>query len=502
MSKILAYAVITCSGAAALIIEILGPRIIAPLFGSSLHVWSAVISVTLAALAAGYWQGGRLADKYDASHSALSIVLIIAAFLTLLIRIISGPLQSWAFAAAGVELGAILICLILFAPPLFFLGMVCPYVSRARLKEMTHSGETIGAIYAVSTIGSIAGALGAAHFLIPSLGIKLSLIFSAALTAFPALLLKISRNKKVLLLCFIALPALYQALLKAPSAWGDITLVHRSDSAYGELKVLDDKAKNRRILLVDGTFQNIVSLDDPTDSPVWYVHALQDLFLSLRSDKSRVAIIGLGAGVLPMMLKPFAEEISAVDINPGLPAVAQKYFGFNPDDFQIHIEDGRQFLAKRDSKSLETIVLDVFNGCHLPPHLFSKEAFAEMRRTLGDRGTLYINFLGYTKGSRSILLSSVIKTLKEIFPSVAAVAPKPAEEGDTKSVLILASGGDLSEERLKTKKAPDPMHPVEPAWQGRIITDDLNPSDIWSNEIAARWKEKSAAQIGLGPMVE
>ena len=48
--------------AAALIVEIAAARLMSPFFGNNVFVWSALISVTLAALAVGYWLGGRVAD--------------------------------------------------------------------------------------------------------------------------------------------------------------------------------------------------------------------------------------------------------------------------------------------------------------------------------------------------------------------------------------------------------------------------------------------------------
>lgn len=51
------------TGAAILVLEILGTRVLSPYFGVGLYVWSALITVTLMALALGYWWGGRLADK-------------------------------------------------------------------------------------------------------------------------------------------------------------------------------------------------------------------------------------------------------------------------------------------------------------------------------------------------------------------------------------------------------------------------------------------------------
>ena len=51
------------TGAVILILEISGTRILAPFYGSTIYVWSSLITVTLGALAAGYFFGGRLADK-------------------------------------------------------------------------------------------------------------------------------------------------------------------------------------------------------------------------------------------------------------------------------------------------------------------------------------------------------------------------------------------------------------------------------------------------------
>ena len=51
------------AGAAVMVLEILGTRIIGPHFGVGLYVWTSLITVTLVALAFGYWSGGVLADR-------------------------------------------------------------------------------------------------------------------------------------------------------------------------------------------------------------------------------------------------------------------------------------------------------------------------------------------------------------------------------------------------------------------------------------------------------
>ena len=59
------FLALTAAGCGALImvIEVLGSRVIGPFFGVSLFVWTALISVTMIALALGYWAGGLLSAR-------------------------------------------------------------------------------------------------------------------------------------------------------------------------------------------------------------------------------------------------------------------------------------------------------------------------------------------------------------------------------------------------------------------------------------------------------
>ncbi|NCQ28935.1 MAG: hypothetical protein GW802_16135, partial [Armatimonadetes bacterium] len=51
------------SGAAVMALELLGTRLLAPVCGMSIHVWAAMITVTLASVAVGYAHGGKAADE-------------------------------------------------------------------------------------------------------------------------------------------------------------------------------------------------------------------------------------------------------------------------------------------------------------------------------------------------------------------------------------------------------------------------------------------------------
>src|ERR687887_2704483 len=61
-------------GAASLGAEIAAARLLAPWFGASTIVWANTIATVLVALSAGYWLGGRLADR-DPTPAGLSRLL-------------------------------------------------------------------------------------------------------------------------------------------------------------------------------------------------------------------------------------------------------------------------------------------------------------------------------------------------------------------------------------------------------------------------------------------
>src|SRR5512146_3037681 len=51
-------------GMASLALEMLGPRLMAPFFGTSLFIWTNQIGFTLIYLSLGYYIGGRVADRH------------------------------------------------------------------------------------------------------------------------------------------------------------------------------------------------------------------------------------------------------------------------------------------------------------------------------------------------------------------------------------------------------------------------------------------------------
>lgn len=159
-------------GAVVMSFEILGSRVLAPNFGSSVFVWGSLISVFLAGLSAGYYLGGRLADMNPSSRK-LGLIVIVPGIFFLTFPLYSIPVSDWIFMKdLGVRLSPLLASLILFLVPSVFLGVVSPYTAKLMICSLHTSGKTIGTLYALSTFGSILGTLLTSFYLITVAGVS------------------------------------------------------------------------------------------------------------------------------------------------------------------------------------------------------------------------------------------------------------------------------------------------------------------------------------------
>ena len=60
--------IIFVTGAIVLSLELLASRILLPFFGSSIYIWTSILSVTLIFLAFGYQLGGWITSKVNSNY--------------------------------------------------------------------------------------------------------------------------------------------------------------------------------------------------------------------------------------------------------------------------------------------------------------------------------------------------------------------------------------------------------------------------------------------------
>lgn len=144
---------------ATLVLELVADRLLAPFVGVSLYTWTSIIGVVLAGISVGSWAGGKLADR----RPDLRVVagLFIAGSLTALLAL--GMARALgdgnALRVLPVLPRTFLLTLLGFFPASFVLAMVTPATLKLLLPDLQRAGRTAGLVYAMGTVGSVAGSM-------------------------------------------------------------------------------------------------------------------------------------------------------------------------------------------------------------------------------------------------------------------------------------------------------------------------------------------------------
>ncbi len=469
------------SGGAVMVIEIVGTRIISPVFGVSLFVWSALLTITLASLAAGYYLGGVIVDRWPDVRLLGVLVLAGGIFLSLAPALRHPVL--FATQDLGQRLGPLLASGILFGPSLVALGGVGPVAVRLATTDMRATGHRVGGVYAISTVGSLLGTILTGFALAPTfettriaLGCGLLLIVVGAI---PLML-----RKRVVAGAAVLLPVL--GLMATPTLRlpPGITILERTQSPYGRLEVIDDSARGVRLLRAD---HSIIGGQFMRDKSACFAfqHILETVRY-VRPGAESLLQIGLGVGSTPVALRSSGIRVDVVEIDPEVVRIAAKHFGFSASG-EVVIEDARTFL-RRTNRRYDIIIHDTFTGGVTPEHLLSVEVLRRIRAVLVPGGVLALNFPGYDRGAAAEGTWAVARTIRAVFSNVHVFrdsAPDEPPGGATNHIFFASDGPMLFGAPLgSTFENADceGLGRSFVAWEvslavrpGPVITDEKNP---------------------------
>ena len=486
------------TGGVILVLEIVGARLLSPVYGSSLNVWSSIITVTLLSLAVGYETGGRVADRFPA-HDALQWLLAAAGLFILMVPSLREPVLG-ATSGLGLQAGALLASALLLAVPLVLLSAAGLVVARAATRSLDRLGRGVGRISFYSTLGSVAGALATGFFLIPSFPVS-RIFYGAGAAVLAAIsLVALDRRRRVgaATAIGVAVVAAFVLFMRPePRARG---VIHETESFYGAIKVTE--AYPVRYLLLDGIHQSLWNVQTRENAGI-YIHALEYGALAARG--KHALVIGLGAGALPMILeRHYGMTADSVDINAKVVSTAREYFDFATRG-QAYVEDGRTFVRRCPDAAYDLIVLDTFNGDAIPYHLLTKEFFAELTRVLRPAGVVAVNTVGLFHGGTRVSsdIRAVASTLSTALPErkfFGLVDPDERRHDPALANVVLFASrqaidpGPPGRWRPAARPILDSMLPQEiPAASvkgGLVLSDDFNPIDFLNAPTARVWRAR------------
>src|SRR6478752_2302616 len=151
-------------------VELMGAKLVAPFYGNSLYVLTAVLTITVLGLTLGYYTGGRLAER-GASETTLFVVLQISAVLVLALPL-TASIAIALTRGRNLIAGICVTCILLLLPPMFCFGIVGPMVVSLMSSRLETVGKTAGTVYFTSTLAGIAATFFLGLYFIPVAGLR------------------------------------------------------------------------------------------------------------------------------------------------------------------------------------------------------------------------------------------------------------------------------------------------------------------------------------------
>lgn len=387
-------AILLAEGYASLAAEILALRRMVPFAGSAVSVTAVLLAAYLAALAGGYRSGGRLARIGD-PRPRLAFRLAAAAALAAFWLSDAGVLLAFSLPAPA--MARVAVYAVAGVAPVGWLLAECVLLAHA-CAPGAHPSSRAGGVFALSTLGNVAGALLTTFVLLRWLGTAAAGICLVAALCLAALA---AGRKSVPAVALVA-----AALFLSLDLWIEAArYVERN--AYADYRIVELE-DGGRMLEVSG---QAASRHDAAGRGWDYAERLEKTLCE--AFEREVLVLG-AAGMTLGRGAPCELDVTFVDIDPAQREIAGLFLGEGPEaSGEFVAADARAFL-RQDPGGWPAIVVDTYsNWRSLPQHLLTAEFYRLARSRLADGGSLYVNQL--TWPGDGLFRTRAARTLRSVF---------------------------------------------------------------------------------------
>lgn len=229
-------------------------------------------------------------------------------------------------------------------------------------------------------------------------------------------------------------------------------------------------------LIVDGTPQSHVDLDDPTHLHFEYIVRMGAVIDQLGSSASApLSVVHLGAGALTVpryieATRPGSRQ-QVIELEGPLVALVREHLPLpRSAPIRIRIGDARDGLRRLPpalAGRCDLVVSDVFSGAQTPAHLTSLEFYREIADLLGPSGVLLVNV---ADGPGLAFARRQVATAMSVFDELALLADAQVLKGRRFGNLVLAAS----------------RTPLPTEWLPRLLAAGPHPAKIAQDaEVAA-----------------
>jgi spermidine synthase len=365
------YAIAFGSGFATLAVEVLWTRLFINFFSSNVLVFATILGAFLTGIALGSFLVSRWVDRLRALDVAVCISILASAVLLSASVVRQGnlgmlfqkihELESLSMSTKVYLLLGLMFLLVALAATVF--GTILPSLFRWCSRSVTTLGRDIGRLYALNTIGSIAGSFAAGFLMIPYLGLNASLLLLGLFYGILAILV-VRQTAFRVVSGVITLSVLILVLIpsvRRPIYWfnGGNTMVRQIPSEWTlfleegiEGTVGVSTSGDFRVLTVNGITVAESSLHD-----IWDLLLKAHLPMLIHENPRQVALVGLGAGISLGAVASYREpeHIDTIEIAPEILPAHRLFESVNRRAWEdprlnLYLNDGRHFLLTTDNR--------------------------------------------------------------------------------------------------------------------------------------------------------